>query len=424
MPGKARWTVLTYIAAHNNLQSMGDRTLDQIVGVGSTAEVAQAVLFDGPNGAVRCIAGSPGKVRTQEQLSDFDSGDPRRLVETAQWAFGRCPAENYALVLWSHGSGWMPHEIEAVAQEVRGANPAVANESIERSGMPGSRVLFRSSLAGMLKPKSAAERAILFDDGSGHSLDTLELGRVLAEIRADIGRPIEFLGMDACLMANLEVAYQIRNAVRFMAASEELVPGHSWPYDVVYADLCSHPEMDGAELSRRVVAHYTDYYTAAPPAAGDVTKVAIDLSRIGLLAAAVDGLAGALGERMEAAAEILWKAQRDALQLETSRKTRTPNKFDYHLWDVGSLASGLAGQDNAPAEVMAAAVGVRAALRVGAGPVLSEGHCGPWFDGIGGVSIYLIPSGRHGVNPFYGLTELATATRWGGMLTAYHDALS
>lgn len=424
MPEKQRWTILTYIAAHNNLQSMGDRTLDQIVGVGSSKEVAQAVLFDGANGAVRCIVGSPGKVRTQEQLADFDSGDPRRLIETAQWAFSQCPAENYALVLWSHGSGWMPHEIETVSQEVHGASPAAARESIERSGMPGSRVLFRSSLAGMLKPKSAAERAILFDDGSGHSLDTLELGRVLAEIKAGIGRPIEFLGMDACLMANLEVAYQIRNAVRFMAASEELVPGHSWPYDVVYADLRSHPEMDGAELSRRVVAHYTDHYTSAPPAAGDVTKVALDLSRIEVLAAAVDGLSGALADRMQAAAEFLWKAQLDAMQLETNRKARTPNKFDYHLWDVGSLASGLAGQENAPAEVMAAAAGVREALRAGAGPVLAEGHRGKWFDGIGGVSIYLLPSGRHKVNPFYGRTQFATDTRWGEMLAAYHDALS
>ncbi|MCU0560655.1 MAG: clostripain-related cysteine peptidase [Desulfobacterales bacterium] len=424
MPGKPRWTILTYIAAHNNLQAMGDRSLDQIVGVGSSAEVAQAVLFDGPSGAVRCIAGSPGRVREQEQLTDFDSGDPRRLIETAQWAFDRCPAENFALVLWSHGSGWMPHEIEAVAQAAHGATPAAARESIERSGMPGSRVLFRSSLAGMLKPMTAAERAILFDDGTGHSLDTLELGRALSEIRAAIGRPIEFLGMDACLMANLEVAYQIRNAVRFMAASEELVPGHSWPYDVLYADLRCRPEMDGAELSRRVVAHYTDYYTAAPPAAGDVTQVALDLSRVEMLATAVDGLAGVLADRMEAVAEILWQAQLDAMRLETNRKARTPNKFDYHLWDIGSLAFGLAGQANAPAGVRAAAAGVSEALRVGAGPVLAEGHLGKWFDGIGGVSIYLMPSGRHNVSPFYRQTEFAAETRWGEMLAAYHDALS
>lgn len=424
MPQKLRWTILTYIAAHNDLQWMGDRSLDQIVGVGSTKEVAQAVLFDGANGAVRCIAGSPGKVLDQEQLPDFDSGDPRRLIETAQWAFNLRPAENFGLVLWSHGSGWMPHEIAAVSQEVRGASAAVARESVERSGMPGSRVLFRSSLAGMLKPKSAAERAILFDDGSGHSLDTLELGRVLSEIRGSIGRPIEFLGMDACLMANLEVAYQIRNAVRFLAASEELVPGHSWPYDVVYGDLRSHPHMDGAELSRRVVAHYTDYYSSAPPAAGDVTKVALDLSQIDNLAAAVGVLAGALADRMEAAAEILWQAQLDAMRLETNRKARTPNKFDYHLWDIGSLASGLAGQANAPAEVRAAAAGVSEALRVGAGPVLAEGHLGKWFDGIGGVSIYLMPSGRHKVSPFYGQTDFAGETRWGEMLAAYHDALS
>ena len=105
---KARWTVLTYIAAHNNLEDLGQRSLDQILGVGSTPQLKLAVLYDRFDGATRTIAGEPGQAAVEEPLSDFDSGDPDALLETARWAFERCPARRYALVLWSHGSGWRP----------------------------------------------------------------------------------------------------------------------------------------------------------------------------------------------------------------------------------------------------------------------------------------------------------------------------
>ena len=418
---KTQWTILTYIAAHNNLQELGDRSLEQIVGIGSTREVVHGVLFDGEEGAVRCIVGDPGKVLEQEKLQEFDSGDPDRLIETAQWVYSRYPAERYGLVLWSHGSGWMPHEIEAVAGEVRGSSPVETPESIERSQMPGSRVLFRSSLAGILKPEKPSERAVLFDDGTGHSLDTVELGRVIASIQSFIHQPLELLGMDACLMANLEVAYQIRNGVRFMVASEELVPGHSWPYDTILGELRAHPEMSGADFARLVVSKYTTYYTAHPPAAGDVTKAALDLAQIRALAETVDLLAAALIADMELQADVLWKAQSAAFQRETRKKARTPSKFEYHLWDIGSLAAALMAESTASAEVRNAAGQVVHALQPGTGAVLAEGHRGEWFDGIGGVTIYLMPSGEQQISPFYGATALAKDTRWADMLKAYHE---
>jgi hypothetical protein len=417
---KTQWTILTYIAAHNNLQELGDRSLEQIVGIGSTREVVHGVLFDGEEGAVRCMVGDPGKVIEQEKLPEFDSGDPDRLIETARWVFSRYPAERYGLILWSHGSGWMPHEIEAVAEEVHGSRPVAAPEAIERSQMSGSRVLFRSSLAGILKPQKLAERAVLFDDGTGHSLDTVELGRVVASIHSFIHQPLEFLGMDACLMANIEVAYQIRNAVRFMVASEELVPGHSWPYDTIMGALRARPETGGADLARLVVEKYTAYYTAHPPAAGDVTKAALDLAQVHTLAEAVDILAAALIAGMDLQADVLWKAQSKTLKRETRQQNRTPSKFDYHLWDIGSLAAGLMAESTASAEVKHAAGQVVHALQPGNGVVLAEGHRGEWFDGIGGMTIYLMPSGKQQISQFYGATDLAKETRWADMLKAYH----
>lgn len=271
----------------------------------------------------------------------------------------------------------------------------------------------------MLGAERATERAILFDDGTGHSLDTIELGQVARQIAESVGQPLELLGLDACLMANLEVAHELRQDVRYLVASEELVPGHSWPYQAIYAALRDDPDRPGAALARLVVDRYLDFYSAHPPAGGDVTKVALDLTGIGALVAATDRLAGALHADMEQVANLLWGVQRTTQQRETRGGKRQPSKFDYALWDLGSVAAALAGAATAPAAIRQAAADTVAALRPG-GAVLAQGHRGDWFDGIGGASVYLMPPRTQRISPFYARLAFARETRWAQMLAAYH----
>jgi hypothetical protein len=419
MPSKAKWTVLTYIAAHNDLDQFGNRSLMEILDVGSTCDVVQGVLYDGKVGAGRYIMGDPGGVEWQKQLGRFDSGDPDELITTAKWLFEQYPAERYGLVLWSHGSGWEPSEIEEVAKEARPAEAADSVESKERSGAPGSRALFRSTLRSLLKAEKRTERAILFDDGTGHSLDTIELARVAGAIAETVGQPLELLGMDACLMANLEVAYELRKAVRYLVASEELVPGHSWPYKDIFGALRANPDMEGAEFAKLVVERYVSFYRANPPAVGDVTKVAIDLGQIGELALGLHTLAASLLPKIDSQADSLWKAQTATKQRETRKGDRKDNKFAYHLWDLGTLVRQLSAetQDLPVKEAAQALLGM---LSPGGGAVVAEGHVGDWFDGLAGASVYMVrPPTR--ISLYYKELALAQETCWGQMLEAYHQ---
>lgn len=414
---KARWTVLTYLAAHNNLAMLGKMSLNQILKVGSTESVVHGMLYDGPGEGGRYIVGAPGTVSEQELFEEFNSGDPDELIKTATWLFRKCPAERYGLVLWSHGTGWMPSEITQVAAEAR---PDAANdaESTERAGTPGSLALFRTTIRTLQKPPKRTERAILFDDGSGQSLDTLELQRVLSTIAGAVGQPLEFLGMDACLMASVEVAYEIQPSVRSYVASSELVPGHSWPYAAIYGALGSQPEMSGAELATRVVEDYVQFYSQQPPAAGDVTKVALDLRKIDAISRPIRELADALTADMANHAALIWAAQRTAMDHETNGAKRKPNKFDFHLWDLGSFAAGLAANANASEPVRRAATAVLAALKT---TVLAEGHRGAWFDGTSGVTVYLVPPSVQRISPYYGQLAFTKQTHWLEMLTKYHE---
>ena len=418
---KAKWTILTYIAAHNNLERYGRRSWKQIQDVGSTSQVIHGVLYDGPQGATRYICGGAGITFVQEDLKDFDSGDPDRLIETARWFYQQYPAERYGLVLWSHGSGWRPEDIQEIANEVRRDGQIDKAEAYERAESPGSLVLFRSSLARILQTQEAAERAILFDDGSGHSLDTIELYRVTDEIQTMLGQPLDLLGMDACVMATLEVAYQVRHSVKYLVASEEMVPAYSWPYDTIYSHLKANPDELTEHFAASIVDSYLNYYRVG----GDVTKVALDLTRIETLAQAVDKFATTLFNEMEKVTDWLWRAQQLARQQEARQNhkqqdTRIPNKFQYDLWDIRSLAARMVGEEISPS-VRSASQGVIEALESGGPCILAEGHIGDWFKGIGGVSVYMIPPGKSRLSPYYSQISLSQDKHWAEMLQAYHE---
>jgi len=437
---KAQWTILTYIAAHNNLEALGQRSLDQILSVGSTPQLKLAALYDRYNGATRYIAGEPGHAAVEEPLGHIDSGDPDVLLETARWVFKQCPAERYALILWSHGSGWQPEdrersagkqlfsgwtpeEMARIAHQVRHKKDVGEKEATERSRQPGSMAIFRTTLAKIFRIDDPAERAICFDDGSGHSLDTLQLERVVREVQAITGQPLDLLGMDACVMATLEVAYQVRQHVRYLVASEELVPGRSWPYDTILGKLHSAPEKPPRDLAALIVKQYVDYYTQNQPLLnyGDVTKVALDLSRISELVQPVNELSKALLADMEHQAQHLWNAQRETQVKETLKGQRNSSKFSFHLWDLGTLAAHLA-EHSPKTTIQDAAQAIVAALRPGRA-VVEEGHRENWFDGIGGVSIYAVPPNLQRISPYYHEVALAKDTHWYEMLKNYHEAL-
>jgi hypothetical protein len=281
---------------------------------------------------------------------------------------------------------------------------------------------FRSTLQTILKKENTSERAICFDDGTGHSLDTLELDRVTCEIKTAIGQPLDLLGMDACLMASIEVAYQIRDSVRYLVASEELVPGDSWPYDIIFSHLRGTPDLSSRDLSDLIVREYINYYTKHPPTIGngDITKIALDLSKISELVTSMKGLAEILIACMKDAIPYLEQAQTDTYMLETCDESRVNNKFNYHLWDIQSVIRHL-GDHIKQVEIKLAANSVAQVFNK-SGLVVCSGHSGEWFDGIGGLSVYLIApkknKPRH-ISNYYPFLAFSKDAKWNELLLAY-----
>ena len=83
----------------------------------------------------------------------------------------------------------------------------------------------------------ATARAILIDDNSKDFLDNVEMQRVAKAAVSKFGGKIDLFGMDACLMNQIEVAYQLRKQSAFIVGSELTEPLDGWPYDRILGKL-------------------------------------------------------------------------------------------------------------------------------------------------------------------------------------------
>lgn len=410
MTQQAAWTVLVYLAGDNNLSSAVDTDLREMRSVGSSPEVNIVVQYDtaGETGTIRHRIEKAGSGEDLERFGEGDSGDPQTLVDFVTWAAAKFPAEHYALVLWNHGGGWEPSEMDRIAQRV-GATEFTGREAGERSASPLAKVLFRSTLEKIFQLPTAEERAICSDDGTGHSLDTIELAGVLEKAVAALGQPLDLIGMDACLMSNLEVAYEVAPFAKFMVASEENEPNNGWPWDTVVGRLVAKPGLSARELSGFIADDYVKSYVAIGHR-GAVTQAAFDLSRIAGVADALDGLADALLAALPDAAGPIWNAQRASARF-----------WHNTLWDLGDFCRSLSSKVSDPAIQQAAGRVVDALVPGESGFVVNSVHNGESVARCDGLTVYLVPQ-LIDISPWYRDLTLSTKHRWDEMLVAYHEA--
>lgn len=406
MKEKAKWTFMVYLAGDNNLSDAGDKDLGEMSVVGSTADVNIVAEFDriGDDHHTKRYHVQRGDVNEVDDLGETDSGDPKILLDFIAWAADKYRAERYALIIWNHGGGWEPSEMDKIARSV-GSRDYNVREASERSSSPLGRVFFRPTLENIFNLVSPEERAIACDDGSGHSLDTVELGKVLAQAMEKLGQPLDLLGMDACLMSNLEVAYQARPYVRYIVASEESEPNDGWPYDAVLRKLVEEPDLTTADLAAHIVNAYIKSYVDRGYT-GPVTQSAFDLSRVDALTEPLDKLAEAMSASLPDARMEVWTAQK-----------KSAHFWHNTLWDIAHFGEELE-QLTANDTVREAAQEVRAALQPGAENfVIAESHNGSKVERCAGVTIYLPP---WNISRYYADLDYAQKHRWLAMLQAYH----
>jgi hypothetical protein len=401
--GQAKWTFLVYMAGDNNLDGAALRDIAEMAKAGSTQDVHILVqldrLEDEKTRRFRITPGGGFKKDCIETFSETNTGDPQILYSLCRWAIANYPADRYALVLWNHGSGWW----EDARSQAADAAPTAVSHGAERAPAPSLAGFGKAAGPAARRPRRPLfrhafpqdHRSICYDDTSdGDALDNRELRVVLAGICALLGRKIDLLGMDACLMNMVEVAWQLRDLVQVIVGSEIEEPFDGWPYTEILSRLAAKPRQDAAAFAHGIVKSYLASYKGKGET---VTQSALDLSRIADVMTKIDALSGTLIATLETGAESIAAAWK-----------KSPRFYDDNYIDLLCFAKQL--RRSPFPDLRAAAEGLIAALKPGKGRlILSRGQIGQEVQGTGGLSIYF-PADR--INPAYGALDFCDACRW------------
>ncbi|MFW9831140.1 MAG: clostripain-related cysteine peptidase [Candidatus Thorarchaeota archaeon] len=212
------WTVIVYLAADNDLEEPAFDDFNAMETVGSTANVKIIVGVDFWQGDYAPYTGGKiyelnldvnpdtiGSTEIGSWVTDPNMGDPSVLENFITFAQGYAPANNYLLVLWDHGGGFY---------------------------------------------------GVCFDETNGN--DRLTSPEIHTTLN-NVGN-IDVIAFDACLMGQLEVAYEIRNDVDYIVFSEEGIPLTGFPYEDILSYLTANPSTLPAEVANQIVSAYSTAY--------------------------------------------------------------------------------------------------------------------------------------------------------------------
>ncbi len=412
------WTVMVYLAGDNSLDGAGVVDLREMKKVGTGADIAVLAQFD-RSGKTRTtkryVVKRAGEIEGDvvEDLGETNTGDPGVLKDFILWGARNYPAEHYLVVIWNHGSGWDDENIyRSAATGIKISRKGICISDIKPgasasrdipfcrlrsvSGSKLKNTLFSTSILSAL-----TTRAIAFDDSAKDFLDNLEIKKVFSGVKKVLGRKIDIIGMDACLMNMMEVMYQVKDFSLFGVGSEETEPGDGWPYDKVLSAIASRPSMTPREVSEMIVNRYIKSY----PASENVTLSSCDLSKASSAASSLSGLSSALVRGMS-------DSYVKGALMQTRNQVQSYYTPDYvDIVDFCSLLKA----NCARKEIRGACDDVVGAL--GRNGMIAASACkGSEVRNSHGLSIYF-PTRK--ISPLYVRLDFVKKTKWGTFLKEY-----
>lgn len=151
-----------------------------------------------------------GQQHVLEDLGETSMVEPQTLTDFVLWGTQNFPAQRYALVLWNHGNG------------------------TDGFGLDTS------------------------PSGKNEHLSLQDLNQVYQNLYQQLGRKLDVITYDACLMGSIEVAEITRPFADVMTGSAELEPGHGLNYTHLLATLGTTGAIDGVDFGRLVKEGYIE----------------------------------------------------------------------------------------------------------------------------------------------------------------------
>jgi hypothetical protein len=242
-PAVKNWTMMVYIAGDNDLAEFAIEDLNELKAASTNPNINIVIQIEkGSTFANTGFVGNPGTstyrglingVNTNlTDIGNKDMGSPTTLSSFITWSKSNYPAQNYSLVLWSHGGGWKTNK------SARGALQDISSNSFM------SLTNIRTGIT----------------NGMG------------------AGNKLAVLTFDACQMGQYEVAYELRGLASYLVASEENVPGPGMPYTQVVNLLSSAPATTPQAFATGMANAFRTSY--APISSEKTTMSVTDLAQM------------------------------------------------------------------------------------------------------------------------------------------------
>ena len=272
---KRKWTFIVYMTADNDLEPAALADLNELEAVSfGAAPISILVLLDrhpgydmtngnwsdtrlfevksDPNGLNSTIISSrldcPELGLSKDSETELNTADPLTLSRLIDFSKRAYPAEQYALFVWGHGTGWRG-----------GLNQETMPEPL---------------------------KAVAFDDTHGQYMSLPSFGRAIA------GKGLSLIGFDTCYGALLEVAYEIRNDASLFIGSEGEILSTGWDYTALFTGFLATPSLSINNLSNSIQAQFEAQYSGL----NNATISQIRLDQVDNLYAKFDAFAGATAE--------------------------------------------------------------------------------------------------------------------------------
>ncbi|HBL98150.1 TPA: hypothetical protein DDZ86_00735 [Candidatus Dependentiae bacterium] len=292
-------TILIYMAADNDLYPFASQNLAQLKEVGSNEHLNILVHLDikvpGQKKVTKHLLIKKNQILQIGPDMCLNSGSAETLIQAALWAINNYPANHFILDFWNHGSGDLNPRMD------RTINPAYLFRYNEVTGLIElDRSISFTNFIDLVGNKDKEElcdpnRGICFDETFHAYLDDSKLMKALTRITSALGKHIDLIMFDACLMAGTGTACIASQFADYMTASEEVVLGPGYNYKLVVNAITSNGN-NIKQMAKDIVIGYEATYGKLT---SDYTHSAFDLSLFTKINNNIDLLAQLLIEALD-----------------------------------------------------------------------------------------------------------------------------
>ena len=199
---EAKHTLIVYMAADNDLSEDATNDLREMVTGYRNTGANMLVFIDTANEPPKLFEIKENRSLLLKIYPEFNSASAKEINNILSEITALYPSDSYGLILWSHGTSWLP------------------SGSILKS----------------------------FGDDSGKQINIPELAEALPV-------QFEFILFDACLMGAVEVAYELKDKAHYIIAPSTETIADGFPYEIII------PELLAAQPDLKKAANlYFDFY--------------------------------------------------------------------------------------------------------------------------------------------------------------------